>query len=154
MITFVLAAAMVVAALCVAVALDGATTEAAPDVVAHVLAARLLATDQTVPVSLLLDMVETIGEPRTLGRRFWSGAKGARRRPCSLCLVKPELWAGPGLIGSSRHPSQGSRRHPQSPGSRSGLCSGTIRLLVYAESPGLPSGLPILRIRHRARPES
>jgi hypothetical protein len=45
MITFVLAAAMLVAALCVAAALDGATTEAPPGVVAHVLAARLLATD-------------------------------------------------------------------------------------------------------------
>ena len=48
MITFVLAAAVLVGALFVAVALDGATTEAPPDVVAHVLAARLLATDQTV----------------------------------------------------------------------------------------------------------
>jgi hypothetical protein len=51
MITFVLAAAMLVAALCVAAALDGATTEAPPGVVAHVLAARLLATGQTVPVA-------------------------------------------------------------------------------------------------------
>jgi hypothetical protein len=51
MITFVLAAAVLVAALCVAVALDGATTEAPMGIVAaHVLAARLLATDQTVPV--------------------------------------------------------------------------------------------------------
>ena len=75
MITFVLAAAVLVGALFVAVALDGATTEAPPDVVAHVLAARLLATDQTVPVSLLLDTAETVGEPRTGGRRFWFGAK-------------------------------------------------------------------------------
>jgi hypothetical protein len=51
MITFVLAAAVLVGALCVAVTLDGATTEEPPGVVAHVLAARLLATDQTVPVA-------------------------------------------------------------------------------------------------------
>jgi hypothetical protein len=51
MIMFVLAAAVLVGALCVAVALDGATTEAPPGVVAHVLAARLLATDQTAPVA-------------------------------------------------------------------------------------------------------
>jgi hypothetical protein len=38
MITFVLAAAVLIGALCVAVALDGATTEAPPGVV-HVLAA-------------------------------------------------------------------------------------------------------------------
>jgi hypothetical protein len=75
MIAFVLAVAVLVAAMCVAVALGGATTEAPPDVVAHVLAARLLATDQTVPVSLLLDTAETVGEPRTGGRRFWFGAK-------------------------------------------------------------------------------
>ena len=51
MITFILAAAVLVGALCVAVAIDGARTEAPPGVVAHVLAARLLATDQTVPVA-------------------------------------------------------------------------------------------------------
>jgi hypothetical protein len=51
MITFVLAAAVLVGALCVAVALDDTTTEAPPGVVAHVLAARLLTTDQTVPVA-------------------------------------------------------------------------------------------------------
>jgi hypothetical protein len=51
MMTFVLAAAVLVGALCVAVALDGATTEAPPGAVAHVLAERLLATDQTVPVA-------------------------------------------------------------------------------------------------------
>jgi hypothetical protein len=51
MITFVLAAAVLVGALCVAVALDGATTEPPPGFVAHVLAARLLATDQTVPAA-------------------------------------------------------------------------------------------------------
>jgi hypothetical protein len=51
MITFILAAAVLVGALCVAVALDDATTEAPPGVVAHVLAARLLVTDQTVPVA-------------------------------------------------------------------------------------------------------
>jgi hypothetical protein len=66
MITFVLAAAVLVGALFVAVAV--ATTEAPPDIVAHVLAARLLATDQTVPVSLLLDTAEAVGEPRTLAR--------------------------------------------------------------------------------------
>jgi hypothetical protein len=52
MITFILAAAVLVGALCVAVALDVATTEAPPGVVAHVLAARLLAADHTVPVAL------------------------------------------------------------------------------------------------------
>ncbi len=46
MITFILAAAVLVGALCVAVALDDATTEAPPGVVA-----RLLVTDQTVPVA-------------------------------------------------------------------------------------------------------
>ena len=51
MITFVLAAAVLVGALWIAVALDGATTGAPPGVVAHVLAARLLATDQTVLVA-------------------------------------------------------------------------------------------------------
>jgi hypothetical protein len=51
MITFILAAAVLVGALCVAVALDDATTEAPPGVVAHVLASRLLVTDQTVPVA-------------------------------------------------------------------------------------------------------
>ncbi len=52
MITFILAAAVLVGALCIAVALDGATTEAPPGVVAPFLAARLLAADQTVPVAL------------------------------------------------------------------------------------------------------
>ena len=52
MITFILSAAVLVGALCVAVALDGATTEAPPGVVAPFLAARLLAADQTVPVAL------------------------------------------------------------------------------------------------------
>ena len=47
MITFVLAAAVLVTPLCAAVALDGAT-EGPPGVVAYVLVARLLATDQTV----------------------------------------------------------------------------------------------------------
>jgi hypothetical protein len=28
-----------------------------------------------VPASLLLDTAETVGEPRTGGRHFWSGAK-------------------------------------------------------------------------------
>jgi hypothetical protein len=52
MITFVLAAAVLVGVLCVAVAFGNATTEVPPGVVAHVLAARLLATDHTVPVAL------------------------------------------------------------------------------------------------------
>ena len=52
MMTFVLAAALLAGALCVAVVLDGATTEVPPGVVAHVLAARLLATDHTVPIAL------------------------------------------------------------------------------------------------------
>jgi hypothetical protein len=51
MIAFVLAAAVLVGALCVTVALDGAMIEAPPSFVAHVLPARLLATDQTVPVA-------------------------------------------------------------------------------------------------------
>jgi hypothetical protein len=50
MMTFVLAAAMFVGALCVAAALDSATTEAPAG--ARALAARLLATDSTVPVAL------------------------------------------------------------------------------------------------------
>ena len=52
MMTFVLAAAVLVSVLCVAVALEGATTEAPTRAVTHVLAARLLATDHTVPVAL------------------------------------------------------------------------------------------------------
>jgi hypothetical protein len=52
MMTFVLAAAVLVGALCVSAALDSATIEAPPGVVAHALAARLLATDHTVPVTL------------------------------------------------------------------------------------------------------
>jgi hypothetical protein len=53
MITFVLAAAVLVGALCVAAALGGPTTEAPPGVVAsHVLAAGMLAADHTVPVAL------------------------------------------------------------------------------------------------------
>jgi hypothetical protein len=53
MITFVLAAAVLVGALYVAVALDGAATQVPPrGVAAHVLAARLLATDHSVPVAL------------------------------------------------------------------------------------------------------
>ena len=52
MITFVLAAAVLVGALCVAAALGGPTTEAPPGVVAsHVLAAGMLAADHTVPVT-------------------------------------------------------------------------------------------------------
>ena len=94
MITFVLAAAVLVGALCVAVAFDGGTTEAPPDVVAHVLAARLLATDQTVPVSLLLDAAETIGEPHRQPS-FLVSREGARLRPFRLCLVKPEPWKPP-----------------------------------------------------------
>jgi hypothetical protein len=90
MITFVLAAAVLVGALCVAVAFDGGTTEAPPDV----LAARLLATDQTVPVSLLLDAAETIGEPHRQPS-FLVSREGARLRPFRLCLVKPEPWKPP-----------------------------------------------------------
>jgi hypothetical protein len=53
MMTFVLAAAVLVGALCVATAFDGVTTEAAPGGVAsHVLAAGLLATVRTAPVAL------------------------------------------------------------------------------------------------------
>ena len=52
MMTFLVAAEVLVCTLYVAVALDGATTEVPPGVVAHVLAARLLAADQTVPVAL------------------------------------------------------------------------------------------------------
>jgi xanthosine utilization system XapX-like protein len=51
MITFILAAAVLVGAVYVAAVLEDATV-AAPPCVAHVLAARLLATDQTVPVAL------------------------------------------------------------------------------------------------------
>jgi hypothetical protein len=65
MMTFVLAAAMLVAALCVAVALDGAPTEAPPGVVvAYVLDARLLATDQTVPVARGVRLNTDRGRPR------------------------------------------------------------------------------------------
>jgi hypothetical protein len=60
MITFVLAAAVLVGALWIAVALDGATTGAPPGVVAHVLAARLLATDQTVPVAWGMRLAEEL----------------------------------------------------------------------------------------------
>jgi hypothetical protein len=70
-----------VGALCVAVALDGATTVAPPDVVAHVLAARLLATDETVPVFLLLDAAETVGEPRNRRPSLLVWREGARPRP-------------------------------------------------------------------------
>ena len=52
MMTFLVAAEVLVCTLYVAVALDGATTEVPPGVVAHVLAARLLATDHTVPIAL------------------------------------------------------------------------------------------------------
>jgi hypothetical protein len=52
MIAFIFAAAVLVGALCVAAALDGASADAPPGIVAHVLAARLLAADQTVPVAL------------------------------------------------------------------------------------------------------
>jgi hypothetical protein len=53
MMTFVLAAAVLVGALCVATALDGVTTEAPPGVVAsHLLAAGLLATGHAAPVAL------------------------------------------------------------------------------------------------------
>ena len=77
MMTFVLAAAVLVGALCVSVALDGATTEAPPGVVAHVLAARLLATDQTVPLAwgVRLSTWRTTGGP-TSAPVPWS-------RPCS-----------------------------------------------------------------------
>jgi hypothetical protein len=68
MITFVLAAAVLVGALCVAVALDGATTEAPPGVVAHVLAARLLATDQTVPVAWGVRLSTDCGRTRCQDR--------------------------------------------------------------------------------------
>jgi len=53
MMTFVLAAAVLVGALCVAAALDGATPEVPPGVfAARVLAAGRLAADRTAPVAL------------------------------------------------------------------------------------------------------
>jgi hypothetical protein len=53
MMTFVVAVAVLAGALCVTTALDGATAEAPPGVVAsQVLAAALLATDRTAPVAL------------------------------------------------------------------------------------------------------
>jgi hypothetical protein len=77
MMTFVLAAAVLVGALCLAVALDGATTKLPPGVVAHVLAARLLATDHTVPVAL------------SDRRREPVASRAGHERPVIVCEADP-----------------------------------------------------------------
>ncbi len=97
MITFVLAAAALVAALFVAVALDGATTEAPPGVVAALVAARLLATDQSVPVAWDV----RLGTDRERTRRHDRPASQQRLGPGKCPLFFSRGW--PGSDWNGRH---------------------------------------------------
>jgi hypothetical protein len=81
MITFVLAAAVLVGALCVAVALDGAATEGSPGVAAHVLAARLLATDGVPDVA---DYAGRVADEKT----HYRDARHLERRENDLGLFR------------------------------------------------------------------